>query len=275
MIMKYKYTFAILAFFIATAARAQTPNTAQEMPACAVTGNVALTSDYIFRGLTQTWDRPAVQGGTDLSLANGFATGAWASNISGHSYPGGSMELDLYASYGQTIGDDRSWRVGLYGYVYPGANLDHAGLPSRSFNTLEANVAVSWKLWTLKWNRALTDYFGADIEQGYRGNSKGTNYFMLEGALPLDSKWTLTLHAGYTDYATELVLPNARGALDPGYADLGLGAKYQLDAHWTLIGVVTHATNSRFYRDTAGFEDANDTRDVGGTRGFVQLQGSF
>src|SRR6185312_12896341 len=94
MIMKYKYTFAILAFFIATAARAQTPNTAQEMPACAVTGNVALTSDYIFRGLTQTWDRPAVQGGTDLSLANGFATGAWASNISGHSYPGGSMELD-------------------------------------------------------------------------------------------------------------------------------------------------------------------------------------
>ena len=134
---------------------------------------------------------------------------------------------------------------------------------------------MSWKLWTLKWNRALTDYFGADVEQGYRGDSKGTNYFMLEGAVPLDAKWTLTLHAGYTDYSTKLIVPNARGARDPSYADIGLGAKYQFNEHWTLVGVATHASNPRFYRDTASFQNANDTRDVGGTRGFAQLQGNF
>ncbi|HEX7915933.1 TorF family putative porin [Rudaea sp.] len=273
--MKKKYTFAILAFSISATVHAQAQSTAQEVPAYTITGNLALTSDYVFRGLTQTWGRPAIQGGADLAMANGFAAGVWASSISGRSYPGGSMELDLYASYGRAINDDWSWRAGLYGYVYPGANLDHAGLASRSLDTLEANFAVSWKLWTLKWNRALTDYFGADVEQGYRADSRGTNYFMLEGAVPLDAKWTLTLHAGYTDYSTRLAAPNVHGASDPSYADIGLGVKYQFNEHWTLLGVATHASNSRFYRDTASFQNANDTRDVGSTRGFVQLQGSF
>lgn len=73
---------------------------AADAPSSTVTANVALTSDYMFRGLTQSWGRPAVQGGADLALANGFAAGVWASSISDDSYPGGSMELDLYAGYG-------------------------------------------------------------------------------------------------------------------------------------------------------------------------------
>lgn len=240
-----------------------------------ISSNLELTSDYVFRGLTQTWSKPAIQGGADLSLANGFAAGVWGSSISERSYPGGSMELDLYASYGRPINEDWSWRVGLYDYRYPGANLDHAGLPSRSLDTLEANVALSWKRWTLKWNRALTDYFGADREQGYRGSSKGTNYLMLEGAWPLGAQWTLTLHAGYTDYATKLIEPNADGTRDPSYADIGLGAKYQLDERWSVVGGATYATNSRFYRQTASFRDPGDVCDVGGSRGWIQLQGNF
>lgn len=238
-------------------------------------GNLELTSDYVFRGLTQTWGKPAIQGGADLAMANGFAAGLWGSSISAHSYPGGSMELDLYASYGRPINGDWSWRVGLYGYVYPGANLDHAGLPSRSLDTLEANVALSWKRWTLKWNRALTDYFGVDREQGYASDSRGTNYLMLEGAWPLGTKWTLTLHAGYTDYATQLFAPTVGGVRNPNYADIGLGARYQLNEHWAVTGVATRATNARFYSRTASFDDPTDIRDVGGTRAFVQLQGNF
>lgn len=240
-----------------------------------VTGNVALTSDYVFRGLTQTWNRPAIQGGADLSMKNGFAAGLWGSSVSDKTYPGGSMELDLYASYGRAIDDDWSWRAGIYSYLYPGADLDEAGLPSRSFNTVEANFALTWKQWTLKWNRALTDYFGVDREQGYRGDSKGTTYWQLEGAYPLGPRWTLTLRAGYTDYRTELVTPTSTGGRDPSYADFGLGAKYQIDQRWAVVAVATHATNSRFYRRTASFDNPNDTRDVGGTRGFVQLQGTF
>jgi len=248
---------------------------ADAAPTATFTGNVELTTNYIFRGLTQSWGKPAVQGGADISMPNGFAAGVWGSSISDRSYPGGSMELDLYASYGRTINDDWSWRAGLYGYIYPGANLDHAGLAPRSLNTAEANVAMSWKLWTLKYNYALTDYFGADREQGFRDNSKGSSYLMLEGAYPLNDQWSLTLHTGYTHYSTELALPMADGARDPGYADIGVGAKYAIDKSWTVVGALTHATNERYYRHTVSFVNGNDSMNVGGTGGFVMLQGSF
>lgn len=240
-----------------------------------VTGNIAVTSDYMFRGLTQTWGRPAIQGGADYTHPNGFAAGFWGSSISERSYPGGAMELDLYASYGRAIDSDWSWRVGVYAYVYPGANLDQAGLSARSLDTAEANAALSWKQFTLKYNRALTDYFGVDTEQGYTGDSKGTDYLQLDASFPLADAWSLALHAGHTHYTTALATALANGARDPSYSDFGATLKYQLDPHWSISGGVTHATNAAFYRRTASFLDARDTRNVGGSRGFLMLQGAF
>jgi uncharacterized protein (TIGR02001 family) len=248
---------------------------ADDTAANPVTGNVAVTSDYMFRGLTQTWGQPAIQGGADYANPNGFAAGFWGSSISERSYPGGAMELDLYASYGRAINSDWSWRAGLYGYVYPGANLDQAGLPSRSLNTAEANVALSWKMLTLKYNRALTDYFGVDTQQGYRGDSEGTGYLQLDAAIPLRGAWSLALHAGHTHYTTSLATPLTNGVSDPGYSDFGATLKYQLATRWSLSGGVTYATNADFYRRTSSFLDASDTRNVGGSRGFVMLQGTF
>jgi uncharacterized protein (TIGR02001 family) len=251
------------------------PARAAEAPAATVSGNVALASDYVFRGLSQSWGRPAVQGGADLTLADGLAAGVWASSVSGNSYPGGSMELDLYASFGAAFNKDTSWRAGLYGYVYPGADLEHAGLASRSLNTGEANLALSWRWLTLKYNYALTDYFGADVEQGYRGSSRGTRYLQLDATLPLGDAWSLALHAGHTDYPTTLAAPNADGARNPDYVDLGATLKYQFAARWSASLGFTHAGNARFYRHTAAFADSNDVREVGGNRAFVMLQGTF
>lgn len=241
------------------------------------TGSVAITSNYVFRGLTQTWGQPAIQGGADYAAADGFAAGFWASGISERSYPGAAMELDLYASDGRTFGNGWSWRAGLYGYVYPGGNLDHADprLPSRSFDTLEANLALGWRWFTLKYNRALTDYFGADVEEGYRGDSRGTAYLQLDAALPLHGAWSLALHAGRTHYTTTLVAPLANGARDPGYSDVGATLKYQLAARWSLSGGVTHATNAAFYHRTASLLNPDETLDVGSTRAFLMLQGTF
>ena len=251
------------------------PVRAEDAPASPVAGNVAVTSDYMFRGLTQSWGRPSIQGGADYANADGFAAGFWGSSISERTYPGGAMELDLYASYGRAINSDWSWRAGLYGYAYPGANLDQAGLRSRSLNTAEANVALSWKQLTLKYNHALTDYFGVDTEQGYRGDSKGTGYLQLDAAIPLSAAWSLALHAAHTHYTTELTAPLANGARNPGYNDFGATLRYQLAIHWSLSGGVTHATNADFYRDTSSFLDAGGTRNVGGSRGFLMLQGTF
>jgi uncharacterized protein (TIGR02001 family) len=80
-------------------------------------GNIALTTDYIFRGLDQA-DGPAVQGGFDY--ANGmFYAGTWASNVNF----GNSFELDIYAGFKPVTGPV-TWDVGIVGYLYPGDEND-------------------------------------------------------------------------------------------------------------------------------------------------------
>jgi uncharacterized protein (TIGR02001 family) len=261
-------TFANMAF-------AQDAGTVGADAPYSVTGNVAIVSDYMFRGITQTWGHPAVQGGGDLTMKSGFAAGFWASSISERSYPGGAMELDLYGSYGANFNDDWSWRAGFYGYVYPGGNLDQAKprLASRSFNTLEANAALAWKWLTFKYSRALTDYFAIDTEQGYDGNSKGTGYLQFDTSIPLSTEWSLALHAAHTSIPTRLVTP--AGLLDPSYSDFGMTVKYQFSAHWNVGVGATYATNKSFYEHTVSFLDPNDTKNVGGSRGFVMFQGTF
>jgi uncharacterized protein (TIGR02001 family) len=273
--VKTKYLISasllIVALPIAGTALADAANDADY----AISGNVALTSDYMFRGLTQTWSGPAIQGGADVSTKNGFAAGFWASSISDKSYPGASLELDVYASYGTAINDDWSWRAGLYSYLYPNGNLDDVGLRSRSFDTVEANAALTWKWLTLKYSSSLTDYFGIDTEQGYRGDSKGSGYLELDAAIPLNDRWNLALHAGRTNVSTRLAAPLANGEDDPDYDDVGATLKYQFAQHWSASLGATYADNLAFYGRTMSFANASDTKNVGGTRGFAMLQGTF
>ncbi|MEO5626438.1 MAG: TorF family putative porin [Dokdonella sp.] len=265
----------LAATIFSTSAFAQTADTGAENATYAVTGNIALTSDYMFRGLTQTWGGPAVQGGGDLAMKNGFAAGFWGSSISDKSYPGAALELDLYANYGLAINDDWSWRVGLYSDVYPQGNLDNGGLRSRSFNTVEANADLTWKWLALKYSRALMDYFGIDVEQGYRNDSKGTGYVELNAAIPFNEQWSLALHAGRTDIPTSLATPLANGAVNPDYTDVGATLKFQLQRHWSANVGATYANNDAFYGHTSSFTNATDRRNTGGTRGFLMLQGTF
>ncbi|MBN8947480.1 MAG: hypothetical protein J0I74_10245 [Rhodanobacter sp.] len=271
MSMKSRYALvAVLAGGLLLAASAQAEDNAGKL-----SGNLALTSDYIFRGLSQGWGGPAIQGGVEYAGASGFVGGASGSSISDRSYPGGSMEIDLYASYGRPIGNDWSWRAGVYSYLYPGANLDRAGLPSRSLTTVEANMALSWKILTVKYNHSLTDYFGADVEQGYRGDSKGSRYLQLDLDWPLADAWSLLLHAGHTHYTTRLLTPLAGGESSPDYSDVSAALSYQFAPNWSVIGGVTHADNAAFYGRAVNYHDASDVRNVGGTRGFVTVQGTF
>lgn len=241
-----------------------------------VSGNLALTSDYLFRGLSQTWGEPALQGGVDWN-AGRLHVGTWASNVSRNSYPGGGAEVDLFGDVGLFQRGDWSMRAGLYGYLYPGANLDHARPPlgSRSLDTLEANLALTWKVWTLKYSRSLTDYFGADVEQGYTGSTRGTQYLQLDGSIPLDNQWSLSPHFGYTDYRRGLRTPLANGARDPSYADYGLGLKYASNEKFAVSFGVSHATHDTFYRHVASFRAPADVPDLGGTRVLVTLSTTF
>ena len=97
---------------------------ADETPALpfglSVTGTAALTSDYRFRGVTQTFNDPAVQAGFVLSHESGAYAGVWGSNVDF----GGTahIELDPYIGYATTLDSFANkplLDVGLWYYAYP------------------------------------------------------------------------------------------------------------------------------------------------------------
>lgn len=83
----------------------------------AFSGSVAMTTDYVFRGISQTMEGPAIQGSFDYS--NGiFYAGAWGSNVDFGADE--SMELDIYAGVKPTVGPV-ALDFAAIGYFYPGA----------------------------------------------------------------------------------------------------------------------------------------------------------
>jgi len=106
----------------------------EESSAGTFSGNVALTSEYYFRGITQTGAAPTLQGGFDyeVSLASPVALylGVWGSNVDfneGGDVDGATIEIDWYGGLKGNFGESRtSWDVGFIYYAYPGdaASLD-------------------------------------------------------------------------------------------------------------------------------------------------------
>lgn len=192
----------------AEAAPAAAP--AEPAPAWTATANVGFVSDYYFRGISQSWHKPAVQGGFDVAHSSGFYAGVWGSNVTPNTYPDATVEIDAYAGYnGTTSIDGLGWTAGLYGYFYPGGSWKKytftgttpAGAPQTPqggrWDTAEANFGVSYKWLSAKLSYTLTDWFGAETKTGWDGGTKGSTYFEVNAAYPLP--WgglTLIGHVG-------------------------------------------------------------------------------
>ncbi|UDM48893.1 TorF family putative porin [Cupriavidus sp. MP-37] len=150
--------------------------------------NLALASDYRYRGLTQSNARPALQGGFDYSHASGFYLGNWNSSISwlGDSHPDVSapIEMDFYGGYRHAFGDSGwSTDVGVLQYYYPGSYPDRYTSP----DTTELYAGVGYGPVTLKYSYAPTNLFGMP-------DSRHSWYADLSANLPL-GVWGLTLNA--------------------------------------------------------------------------------
>lgn len=157
--------------------------------------NVGLYSQYIFRGLTQTAENAALQGGVDYSHSSGFYVGLWGSNISWledfGAYKESSLELDIYGGYKGGIGETGiTYDVGLLQYYYPGHKL--TGFANA--NTTEVYGAVGYKWVTAKYSYALTNAFGVV-------DSDGASYTELNAAIPiLDTGLTAIAHVGRQEF---------------------------------------------------------------------------
>jgi len=90
---------------------------AEESSDLSISANVAAVSNYVWRGMTQTNDSPAIQGGFDLGY-KGFYAGVWGSNVDFGATSTTSMEADIYVGYSAEMGVF-SYDIGAIEYMYP------------------------------------------------------------------------------------------------------------------------------------------------------------
>jgi len=209
-----------------------------------LTGNIALTTNYKFRGQDQDLlghndfakdqaVKPALQGGFDYAFGStGLYVGNWNSSVNW--LAGNALEMDFYGGY-KFKGGPIDWDVGVMRYVYPG---NSAG------DTTEIHGAGTWadaQLGAITARYALTvskDYFNYAGNKGGSGlDGTHTGYLNLAYAKEIVPRVTLKAALGYTFFASDI-----RQLGYKNYLDYNLGAAYDFGNGLSLGGYVQGGT---------------------------------
>jgi len=143
--------------------------------------NVALTSNYVFRGISESDENASVSGGFDVAHSSGIYAGVWGASVEG--YSDASMELDYYIGWGGEVGPV-GLDVGVLQYTYPGHT-------SPDPDTTEWHVGVSKDVGIV--SLGLTYYYSDDFY-----NAGDNDYWDLSAEVPVGD-FTLAAHYGSTD----------------------------------------------------------------------------
>lgn len=211
---------------------------AEESPH-SLSANVGMTSNYVFRGISQTGGDAAVQGGLDYSHSSGFYLGTWGSNVGWiedfQRYDSGNVEIDVYAGFGGDIGSTGlTYDVGAIQYMYPGDNSPGGGFPDG--DTTEVYGSLGWKWFTAKYS-----YYVSDDVFGF-GNADGSDYVDISASVPLgETGLTLGAHWGTFNF------DNNSGQ---DYEDWKISAEYDMGKLGKLgdgmtLGVAYTDTNAK------------------------------
>jgi uncharacterized protein (TIGR02001 family) len=205
-----------------------------------ITGNLNLTSDYRFRGISQTKNGAAVQGGLDYAHKSGVYAGTWHSNVASEFYSSGSgIESDIYAGVKRSFGSV-TVDVGAIRYMYANART---GADPASFNTTEVYAGATLGIFTAKVSQSTSDYFGT-------ADSKGTRYYDLSAAVPV-GRFTIVAHAGKTDVANQSTNDYKDYSLGISTEVVGLtvGAKYHVNDLTSAYETVNTVGGERLYKN--------------------------
>lgn len=200
---------------------------------CAMADDITVTatgvSNYVFRGVTQTDEDPALQLSIDWTRDLFYAS-MWGSNVDFGPEYNSNVEVDLVAGFAGEIGDDWRWDVGATWYLYPGSDDEPGGAADGGDiydvpNYWEAFVGGGWgpvdaKLW-YSW-----DLYGSD---------ESAWYAEVNGSFPLPWELGLDLHVGYSygDYWDSL-----DPVLGPDADTWDLGAD---GAYWDFSAAITRS----------------------------------
>lgn len=273
--MKKTILAALLASALASPVMAQTAPAAPEATPAApeaappppLTANIGLVTDYRFRGIDQTYGKPALQGGVDYAHSSGFYVGNWNSNVqSGAGYPGGNLEMDFYGGYKHAFGDF-GIDVGAYYYYYPGTDsgIGRTGAPVNNrtgkvatghVDNKELYIGGSWKFLSLKYSQSVGDYFSTP-------DTKNSNYLDLSANYDLGDGWGVNGHVGHLNFKN---MSNAN------YTDWKLGATKDFSG-WVvgLSYVDTNASGSCSKGEFYCFSNSGGTSTKDAGKGIVIL----
>jgi uncharacterized protein (TIGR02001 family) len=164
-----------------------------------MSGTVWFTTDYVFRGISNTDEAPAIQGSLDYTF-KGFYVGIWGSNTD---FSDAGIEIDLYAGYTGSLGKLDYDIMGIY-YGYPEAD---SSVPDPAY--YEAHLGLSYKFEGL----ALTPVVGVgyNFSPDFSGEDDVGHY--LNAIVDLSLPWGLTLggELGYQDVEGDKSTGNNRG----------------------------------------------------------------
>jgi uncharacterized protein (TIGR02001 family) len=172
---------------------------AEDPPTHSFTGKLALYSEYEYRGIAQTSEKPALQLNLDYAHASGFYLGTFITNIkwlkdtaeSLNTTTSAQIEWDIYGGYKWEFRKDWTLDVGYLRYEYPSSKaiFPYTVKPK----TDEVYVGVSYGPCTLKYSYSINDTFGVP-------HSKGGDYLELTVNYPILEKLTLNGLVGHQRY---------------------------------------------------------------------------
>lgn len=244
-----------------------------------VTGNVGFVSDYTFRGISQNFRSPAVQGGFDYAHSSGLYAGTWASNVSGNQYTNTSMEWDVYGGYNGKVSDDLGYNVSLNSAIYPDGKTAPTQSNTKKWDTTELSAGLTFKGINVKYTYALTDWYGiaSSANGGYEPamwaagdtqasgatgrstadganvSSKGSSYVEANYSYTFLGDHTLSLHAGHQTIQNFSLL---------SYTDYKIGISKPFNGfNIGLAYTTTNATDNNLYHVRAN----GDIKDLRGS----------
>ena len=203
-----------------------------------LSANAAVTTNYIFRGISQSGGNPAVQAGVDYALpGTGLAVGTWASSIDFGSDPFSGEELaplewDIYGSYTLPITDALGVSAGGIAYLYPNS------ISGANFNWYEVWGGLSYNFGLASLNARV--YYSPD----YINLSTSQIYFTGGVSAPVLPWLTLNANVGfstfdhavypliedYMDWNISAVATYGNFSLTLGYTDTDLSGDYEVDS---------------------------------------------
>jgi uncharacterized protein (TIGR02001 family) len=192
---------AAITLALASLGTASTVRAEDAKPDNEVSFNAAVTTDYRYRGISQSRLKPALQGGADyVNNPTGFYAGTWLSTIKWIKDAGGdgNVEWDIYGGKKGEIAPGISYDVGGLYYFYPSNAL------ATSANTFELYGQVGYGPGYIKYSHSTTNLFGTP-------DSKNSGYLDVGANVEIGTGLLLNLHAGhqnvnnngafsYTDY---------------------------------------------------------------------------